>query len=361
MYVDHFKLSGRTFTDGPEAGFFTANGQVETAVARLRQVMLARDSMAIVTGGPGVGKSAIIAAAHASVEDRTAIAAVDLRQTNADMLVDMLLLRLGADAGDGNTATALHRLRNVISEHNQAGRRVTAVIDVTGLTVDRAKRVLQLIHMAGEPGGQMNIILLGAHSLHKLMNAPGLIHLRQRVGYRYRVRPLDVDEVNRYLEDRFERAGTDVGSVLDNGAAAAVFRFVGGVPRLINTLMDSVMSEAAVRGDERIGPDLVDDVARELGWKPLAGGKSAAAKPAAAKPAREKAAKSSLSQDAPPAPAPTTMPASTRPAPTAAPAPTPDPPPAAAAPTGALTGDGDTRAGLRSHGDDAPRFSVRRR
>jgi len=303
MYADHFNLSERTFTNGPEAGFFMPNEQVEAAIARARQVMLARDSMAIVTGGPGVGKSAFIAAAHATIEDKAVVANVDLRQTDANRLLDSMLLSLGAQAGDGNDAESLHRLKKVIREHNEAGRSVTAAIDVTGLTVERAKRILQLVHMAGEPGGQLNVILLGPHALQRLLNAPGLIHLRQRVCYRYRVRPLTVDEVDRYLEEQFERAGADIASILDDGAGDTVFRFVGGVPRLINTLMDAAMSEAAVRHAQRIDPALINEVARELGWKPLAGGQPAAARPTAAPAAAPQPPELSLNQQAsPPAP-----------------------------------------------------------
>lgn len=313
MYVDHFKLSERTFTNGPESGFFTPNEQVEKSIARVRQVMLARDSVAIVTGGPGVGKSAFIAAAQATIEDKAIVATVDLRHTEADMLTDMLLLSLGAQASDDNDAESLHRLKMVIREHNMAGRRVTAAIDVTGLTVERAKRVLQLIHLAGEPGGQLNIILLGPHALHRLLNAPGLIHLRQRVCYRHRVRPFTTDEVDRYIEEQFERANGKVESILDFGTAESVFRFVGGVPRLINTLMDAVLSEAAVRGSYRVGPALVNEVARELGWKQLVSSQPAtrpapARRPAAAGP---KPPELSLEQEATgPRPAPTAKPVS---------------------------------------------------
>ena len=306
MYVDHFKLSKRTFTNGPDEGFFLPNEHVDAAIARLREVMLARDSMAIVTGGPGVGKSAFVAAAHATIEDKAVVAHVDLRHTEAERLSDLLLVGLGAQAGDGNEAETLHRLRMVIREHNKERRRVTAVIDVSGMTVERAKRILQLIHLAGEPGGQLNLILIGPHVLHRLLNAPGLIHLRQRVAYRYRVRPLTVDEVDSYLEEQFERAGGDYGSLLEDGTADTVFRFVGGVPRLINTLMDAVLSEAAVRGMDRAGPDLINHVARELGWKPLAGSQQRAARPAAP-PARSESTATmppelSLDQEVPPPP-----------------------------------------------------------
>ena len=267
MYVDHFQLRERSFTNGPATGFFAPNTAVETAVARIRQTLLARDSVAIVTGGPGVGKSALVAAAIGTLEKQTIVAHIDLRQTNPDLLYDMLLLDLGADTSDGNEANSLHRLRQVIAEHNQANRKVTAVIDITGMTIERAKRILQLVHMTGEPGGQLNIILLGPHALHKLLNAPGLIHLRQRVCFRYRVRPLTPDEVEAYIRHQFELAGGDAGSILDDEVCNVIFRYASGVPRLINTLMDAVLSEACIREQENINSTLVKLIAKELGWK----------------------------------------------------------------------------------------------
>ncbi len=151
------------------------------------------------------------------------------------------------------------------------------------MTVERAKRILRLVHLTGEPGGQLNVVLTGPHALHRLLNSPGLIHLRQRVCFQHRIRPLTVNEVHAYIEEQLERAGGDPASILDTGAAQAVFLFVGGVPRLINTLMDATLGAAAVQHAERIGPELINQVARELGWKPLASAQARA--PAAARPA----------------------------------------------------------------------------
>ncbi|MFW2403675.1 MAG: ExeA family protein [Gammaproteobacteria bacterium] len=281
MYVDHFNLSHRTFTNAPETDFFMPNEQVSSAIARLRQVMLARDSVAIVTGGPGVGKSAFVAAAQATIEDKSLLLHADLRHTDSDMLASMLLLNMGVDEHDSSEAAVLNQLRVAIRRQNESGRRVTAVIDVSGMTVERAKRILQLVHLSGEPGGQLNIVLVGPHALHRLLNAPGLIHLRQRVGYRYRVRPFTVDEVDCYLEEQFERAGGAMASIMEDGAADTVFRYVGGVPRLINTLMDAALCEAAVQYENTISINRINAVAQELGWKPLAAQQPRAVKTAA--------------------------------------------------------------------------------
>ncbi len=288
MYVDHFGLSARAFVNAPDTNFFLPNAQVEAAIARLCEVMLARDSIAVVTGGPGVGKSAFVAAAGAVVEAEAVIVSADLRYTDSDLLTDMLLLGLGAQAGDANEAESLHRLKIRVREHHVQGQSVTAVIGVSGMTVECAKQLIRLAHLAGEPGGQLNIVLTGPHTLHRLLNAPGMIHLRQRVCFQHRVRPLDLSETHAYIERQFERAGSDAGSILENNAARTVFRFVGGVPRLINTLMQSVLSAAAIGHVDRIGPELIEQVARELGWKPLVSGQPQAPRAAAApRPASE--------------------------------------------------------------------------
>jgi general secretion pathway protein A len=270
MYADFFGLKSRPFVNGPASGFFKADSEIDNAMTRIQQVLLARDAVAIVTGGPGVGKSAIVANAVNAIDDQVIVANIDLRQTEPELLYDMLLLGLGDEASDGNVANSLNRLRLSIARHNEAGRRVSAVIDITGLTVERAKRILRLAHMAGEPGGQLNIILLGPHILHKLMDTPGLIHLRQRVCFRHRVRPFTVGDTDAYLKHQIESAGGDVNKVLAHGTGIIAYRYVGGVPRLINTLMDSVLTVASIRQLDQVTSELVTEVAENLGWKPLA-------------------------------------------------------------------------------------------
>jgi len=299
MYAEHFNLSDRLFSGNPENAFFTPNRTVEGALKRVRDVLLARDAMTVISGGPGVGKSAFIAAAHAEIADRSTVVAVDLRQTDPALLANSVLAGLGAEVGDGNEADTLQRLRVAINTENEAGRKVTAVIDVTGLTVDRAKRILQLIHLAGEPGGQLNIIVLGPHALHRLLNAPGLIHLRQRIAFRYRIRPFNVSETSDYLEQQFEQAGGTFTDVFGDGAVETVFRYVGGVPRLMNTLVDAVMSQAVVVDAPRIESSLIEQTAKELGWRPLASGAQGTRTAKATRPpkAAEKSAELSLAAD----------------------------------------------------------------
>jgi type II secretory pathway predicted ATPase ExeA len=269
MYVDHFKLQERPFANSPGTGYFLPAGEFEMTIARIQETLLARDAVAVLTGGPGVGKSSIVAHALKIIEDRAIAVYVDMRQIEPELLYDMMLLSLGAESNGGDIANSLSALRLAIQHHYKNDRRVTAVIDISGLTVERAKRLLRLVHMAGEPGSQLNVILLGPHTLHRLLDSPGLIHIRQRVGFRCRIRPLTSNETTAYIRHQLDIVGGEFDQMLSADVANAVYRYVSGVPRLINTLMDACLSEAAVHRLKSLKPTLIDEVAADLGWKPL--------------------------------------------------------------------------------------------
>lgn len=284
MYLEHFKLSDRPFNNCPSDGFFVPNDGFESAVARMEQVLLSRDAVAVITGGPGVGKTTIVSTAAKRVEDKTTVAYIDMRLVDPELLFDLLLLNLGEESGAGDLATSLYRLKSKLSQHsNEQGRKITVVIDVSSLTIERAKRILQLVHMTGEPEGQLNIVLIGPHILHKLLDTPGLIHMRQRVTFRYRARPLSVAETDAYLKSQLERSGGQPDAILNHGAAIIAYQFVGGVPRLINTLMDAALSYAAANNYDSITPDILTEVTKLLGWRRMSGTSSTQAATAPAK------------------------------------------------------------------------------
>lgn len=283
MYLDHFGLTSRPFINSPGEGFFSPNEDYESAVSRMEQVLQSRDAVAIVSGGPGVGKTTLVSTAAGRVGDQALVTYVDMRLMQPELLFDLLLMKLGGESGNGDLATSLYRLKSVISQHNdEQGRKITAVIDVSNLTIERAKRIMQLIHMTGDPDGQLNIVLLGPHALHKLLDTPGLIHIRQRVTFRYRIRPLSVPETEQYMQTQVEQAGGQGEAVLSHGTSIMVFKYVGGVPRLINTLMDAALSTGARQGLETITPELITEVAQLLGWRRLSSDRKAPAKKQAA-------------------------------------------------------------------------------
>lgn len=289
MYIKHFRLNGRPYTQGPEPQFYVPNQTVGTTASRLEEIMTGRGAAAVVSGGPGVGKTALVAHAAAQAGDDAVVAWADIRQLEPESLLDQILLGLGMDEGDGSGALSAHRLRVAVSEQNRANRSVTAAVDVGTVTAERAKRLLRLAHLMGNSSVGLNLVLMGPHTLHKVLDVPGMIHLRQRVCVRYRVRPLSEDETCNYIGEGLSRVGGDPGGMLSDDVPGLVYRYVAGVPRLVNTMMDMVLAEAALRQLPRISADVVQQVAQGLGWRTL-GAKPSKPRPQAATPAAAPAA-----------------------------------------------------------------------
>jgi type II secretory pathway predicted ATPase ExeA len=280
MQADHFNLQARPFFNAPGDWYFQANAEVAATAQRIARVLTARDAIAVVSGGPGVGKSALVEFAWSTVSEQAVVAHVDLRQADPAVLQELLLLKLGGDPRSGTDATVWHRLADIIRVHNNDGRMVTAAIDVSQLTVDCAKRILRLVNLTAHPGAQLNFILQGPHILHRLLNIPGLIHLRQRISHRQRVRPLTVPETGRYIDHQISSAGGQPEHVVSEGVAPTVHRYVGGVPRLINTMLDAALTESAIQGADRVTADTIGNIAHRLGWKPLVTAQPVAQRPA---------------------------------------------------------------------------------
>ncbi|MEO8223773.1 MAG: ATP-binding protein [Gammaproteobacteria bacterium] len=162
------------------------------ACARLRQAATFPGGIALLTGGPGVGKSAFIRHALAPADSDVQLLPVDLRGMEPADLQDALLHGLGAGASSGLPAPA--RLRDALLAQGASGRQLILSLDVPGINVDLARQLLRLLYLTDEQQTPLSIILQGPHTLHQLLDVAGLIQLRQRLSFRQKMRPLTLLE-----------------------------------------------------------------------------------------------------------------------------------------------------------------------
>jgi general secretion pathway protein A len=269
VYCDHFKLKERPFTHAPGQRFYTPNAGVTDALGRLQHLLTARDSIGVVTGGPGVGKTTLAECALKGMTDSAAIVRVDMRYGEPEDLCAAILLALDVDAAGLKPVQAMNTLRQMMMRLMREDKRLVLCLDVGGISVDVAKHLLRVVNLSGEHDCQMNILLMGPHPLHQQLDLPALIQVRQRIAFRHRVRPLTLTETDRYIRHQIEAIGGDPTALISSNVAAAVYCYVAGVPRLINTLLDATLSEAAMQKLQRPDGGLIKRTADSLGWKPM--------------------------------------------------------------------------------------------
>jgi len=90
----------------------------------------------------------------------------------------------------------------------------------------------------------LRIILAGQPELNDKLDAPELAQLMQRVRLRFHLNTLSAAETKSYIQHRLDVAGAGDRAIFAADTFAEVFRYCGGVPRLINTLCDTAMMAA---------------------------------------------------------------------------------------------------------------------
>jgi len=112
----------------------------------------------------------------------------------------------------------------------------------------------------------LRIIFCGQPELNEKLDAPELVQLAQRIRLRFHLGALSLEEMRAYIQHRLEVAGSADREIFAEDTFAEIFRYTGGVPRLVNTLCDTAMITAYSQDHDHIGLDDIRGASEELRW-----------------------------------------------------------------------------------------------
>ena len=98
----------------------------------------------------------------------------------------------------------------------------------------------------------LRIILAGQPELNDKLDAPELEQLTQRVRLRFHLQTLSESETRAYIQHRLDVAGAGDRDLFAADTFPEIFRYTGGVPRLVNTLCDTAMMAAFTADRDRV-------------------------------------------------------------------------------------------------------------
>jgi len=110
----------------------------------------------------------------------------------------------------------------------------------------------------------VRIVLSGQTELEFLLKQPALRQLRQRISLRCRMTPLTLRDTRGYVSERLRIAGAQGDPIFGPGALETVFRYSGGIPRVINLLCEHALITAFAEGEKPVLADTILAVAREF-------------------------------------------------------------------------------------------------
>ena len=159
-------------------------------------------------------------------------------------------------------------LNQFLVEQYAAGRKVLLIVDEAQNLSNRVLEEIRLKLSGVETTKEkvLRIILAGQPELNEKLDAPELVQLVQRVRLRFHLTALTPEETQGYILHRLEVAGAHGRQLFDPETLPVIFRYSGGVPRLVNTICDTSLMIAFSSGQPAVTMTELKAAVDELQW-----------------------------------------------------------------------------------------------
>ena len=267
MYLAPFKLKELPFRLSPDPQFLYLSKQHARAKAYMESTIWLADGFVVITGEIGSGKTTLIESFLAELPEDIVLAQINQTQLTPVEFLQALLVEFGFKPFRKPKVELLAMLKDFMIEQYAAGKKILLVIDeAQNLSRQVLEEVRMLSGLETKKEKLLRIIIAGQPELSRKLDSPRLQQLTQRVRLRFHLGALSKRETHEYITHRLKVAGAEGRTIFDSAACDTVFRYTGGVPRLINVLCDTAMLCAFA--DERMSVDepLVRAAVEELQW-----------------------------------------------------------------------------------------------
>src|ERR1700736_2437010 len=267
MYLDPFKLKELPFRLSPDPQFLYLSKQYARAKAYMESTIWFTDGFVVITGEIGAGKTTLIETFWHELQIDAVVAQINQTQLSPTGFLQTVLMQFGFSPFNMKKPEVLATLNQFLVEQHVSGRKVLLIVDEAQ---NLSQRVLEELRMLSgvetTKEKVLRIILAGQPELNDKLNSPELVQLAQRVRLRFHLTALTKAETTAYIDHRLEVAGSQGRRIFAEEAYPIIFKYTGGVPRLINTLCDTCMMAAFGRDQDSVTMADLDAAIRELQW-----------------------------------------------------------------------------------------------
>jgi general secretion pathway protein A len=267
MYLELFRLKELPFRLSPDPQFLYLSKQHARAKAYMESTIWFTDGFVVITGEIGAGKTTLIESFLKEIETDVVVAQINQTQVSAIDFLQAVLVQFGFSPFKMKKAELIATLNNFLIEQYAAGRKVLLIVDeAQNLSLRVLEEIRLLSGVETTKDKVLRIILCGQPELNEKLDAPELVQLAQRIRLRFHLSVLSPQETRAYIQHRLEVAGAGDREIFMEDTFPEIYRYTGGVPRLINTLCDTAMLSAFAANRDVVTLADVASAIDELRW-----------------------------------------------------------------------------------------------
>lgn len=265
MYEGFYGLREKPFNLTPDPKFLFLSEVHKGALGHLLYGIRRKEGFMVITGDIGTGKTTICRVILDRL-DKTKTALVLNPLLSEDELLRTILQDFGIGSQGATKKELIDNLNVFLLGLFPQGYQAVLIIDeAQNLSPSVLEQVRLLSNLETEKEKLLQIVLVGQAELRKKLRMESLKQVNQRISIRYHLGPLRKEEVPRYINHRLMVAGSDGRIQFSKGALKDVYRYSGGIPRLMNLICDRALLAGYTAQTDDIGRKMIKQGIESLG------------------------------------------------------------------------------------------------
>jgi general secretion pathway protein A len=265
MYNSFFGFKERPFQLVPNPAYLFLSRSHEEAMAHLIYAISQGDGFVEITGEVGTGKTTLCRAVLENLDKFTEAAYVFNPKLDSLQLLKAINDEFGIPSDADNIKALIDTLNAFLMKKKVEGKKVIVIIDeAQNLSKDVLEQLRLLSNLETTTSKLLQIILVGQPELSEMLDSHELRQLGQRITLSCHLTPLTYRETKEYIEHRIQVASQKPEANFARGAYRAIYKYSGGVPRLINIACDRALLTAFGLNRKRISGIIAKTSIREL-------------------------------------------------------------------------------------------------
>ncbi|PCH97806.1 MAG: AAA family ATPase [Gammaproteobacteria bacterium] len=243
MYLYHFGLTELPFTLTPNTSFFLALEPHDEALAVLMTALKTGEGFIKVIGEVGTGKTLLCRKLLNEIPEHFVTAYIPNPYLNPDELRRAVALELGVKQAQRMSAQLLtQRIQNRLLELHSKGHSVVLILDEAQALPAQSLEALRLFtNLETETRKLLQVVLFAQPELDQRLAQTEFRQLRQRITFSYKLRAMNSNEVQQYIQHRLQIAGYKGAALFSTTLCNKITKASKGIPRIVNVLCHKML------------------------------------------------------------------------------------------------------------------------
>lgn len=262
MYEAFYGLREKPFSILPDPDLIYWGQNHLLAFAILEFGVMNSAGFTVITGEIGSGKTTLLRFLLRRLDPKIAVGLISNTPRGSDGLLRWVMLSLNQPFEDSYPVLFQNFQQFLVNEYSQGRRTVIIVDEAQNLGLNALEELRMLTNINADKDQFLQVILVGQPQLKELLRTPELLQFAQRVSSDFHLRPLNPDEVRKYINYRLAAVGSRF-QLFSDEACKMIADASTGIPRTINILCDTGLVYGFATNAAQVGADLISQVIRD--------------------------------------------------------------------------------------------------